>query len=333
MANKAIFLDRDNTLIEDPGYINDPAQVKLLPNVSHSLIQLKKMGYKLVIVTNQSAVARGIISEQTLESIHQKLRELLACDGAYVDKIYYCPYHPDATVPEYRQQSSLRKPDSGMLLKAAEEMDLGLQHCWMVGNSYSDIAAGSKAGCRTILINSHKAPPLKQPGDINPDKKAVNITEAANIIKMYDRQNKITEQSPDNPVTIEAPCQTTEAESALTERQPEPIPAEKPEFQDEQTNRKTEITINQTPTDKTHRLLEEMLKHFRNIHRSEMFEEFSVTKLIAGIVQILVIACLLLSLWFLMDPTRTAVSVQTAIGYAIVLQLMVIAFYIMHNRR
>ena len=93
MGNAAIFLDRDDTIIEDPGYINDPEQVKLLPGVTDALSQLKKMGYKLVVVTNQSAVARGMVSEEVLEEIHERLRKLLGRKRVYLDGIYYCPYH------------------------------------------------------------------------------------------------------------------------------------------------------------------------------------------------------------------------------------------------
>ena len=100
MPNKAVFLDRDDTLIEDPGYINNPDQVKLLAGVSEALVELRDMGYKLVVASNQSAVARGIISEKMLGEIHSRLRELLAHKGAYLDHIYYCPYHPEGVVPK-----------------------------------------------------------------------------------------------------------------------------------------------------------------------------------------------------------------------------------------
>ena len=124
MTDKAVFLDRDNTLIEDPGYINNPDQVKLLPGVPEALIELRKIGYKLIVITNQSAVARGIITEKILEKIHQKMKTLLAHAGAEIDKIYYCPYHPDGVVQKYRKESNLRKPGPGMILTAANEMNI-----------------------------------------------------------------------------------------------------------------------------------------------------------------------------------------------------------------
>jgi len=153
MANKAVFFDRDDTLIADPGYINDPDEVKLFEGVPQVLIELKDMGYKLVLVSNQSAVARGIVTEQVLGKIHDRLEQLLAQNGAYLDKIYYCPHHPDGVIKKYRKESKLRKPEPGMLLIAAKELVLDLENSWMVGNSPTDIEAGRAAGCSTILID------------------------------------------------------------------------------------------------------------------------------------------------------------------------------------
>ena len=111
MSDKTIFLDRDSTLIEDHGYINHPDQVKLVDGAAKALGEFAAMGYKLIVVSNQSAVARGIVSEEVLEQIHNRLKQLLAKNGAYLDRIYYCPYHPDAIIPKYRKESNSRKPN------------------------------------------------------------------------------------------------------------------------------------------------------------------------------------------------------------------------------
>ena len=105
MSNRAIFLDRDGTIIEDPGYLSHPEQVNLLDGAAEALNELRAMGYKVVVVSNQSGIARGILSENDLEEIHDRLRQLLAEKGAYLDQIYYCPYHPDGVVPKYRKES------------------------------------------------------------------------------------------------------------------------------------------------------------------------------------------------------------------------------------
>ncbi len=153
MFNKAILFDRDDTLIADPGYINHPDQVTLLDGVAKALIDLKSLRYKLVIVSNQSAVARGIVTEKVLDEIHDRLKQLLAEKGAYIDQIYYCPYHPDGVIAKYRKESELRKPNPGMLLTAAKEMNIDLSQSWMIGDSSRDVEAGLSAGCKTILIN------------------------------------------------------------------------------------------------------------------------------------------------------------------------------------
>ncbi len=339
MANKAIFLDRDNTIIEDPGYINNPDQVKLLPGAANALIQFRKMGYKLIVVTNQSAVARGIVTEKVLSQIHDKLQELLAQDGVSLDRIYYCPHHPDGVVAKYRKQSDMRKPSPGMFLAAAEEFDIDFSLSWMIGNSYSDIAAGQRAGCKTILINSSLNETYRKPSDPVPDKKAVNIKEAVNIIKMYKRSDRIPTK-----IAIKAkPAEPSEVQTTTP-------PAEQP-VEDKKVPRKTatpktpatpaaRIDSRQKNTndksihsEKTHQLLEEMVRHLKNIRRADMFEEFSIAKLIAGALQVLACSCLALSLVLLLLSNTPVSTIHTTIGYAIVLQLMAIAFYIMRDRK
>lgn len=195
MANVAVFLDRDDTIIEDPGYINDPAQIKLLGGVVESLRRLQKMGFKLVVVTNQSGVARGIVSEEVLEKIHERLQNLLIRRRIHLDGIYYCPYHPEGVIAKYCRESEFRKPGSGMLTQAAEDLDIDLEQSWMIGNSYSDITAGAGAGCRTILISSSAKLPRRSRSDARPDKTAANIKEATNIIKMFQRENLVDRKS------------------------------------------------------------------------------------------------------------------------------------------
>lgn len=153
-AQAAVFLDRDHTLIEDPGYLNDPSAVRLLPGAAEAVQLLRAAGYRIVIATNQSGLARGRITEAQLEAVHQRLRELLQAHSTDVDAIYHCPYLPgeEAVVEQFRRDSELRKPRPGMLHLAAREMGLDLTRSWMVGDSARDVEAGRAAGCRTILI-------------------------------------------------------------------------------------------------------------------------------------------------------------------------------------
>lgn len=359
MSEKAIFLDRDDTLIEDPGYINDPEQVKLLDGVPEALIQLKALGYKLIVVTNQSAVAHGIVTEKVLGEIHERLKQLLTDKNASLDRIYYCPYHPEGVVPKYCKESNSRKPSPGMLLKAADEMDIDLGQSWCVGNSSRDIEAGLRAGCKTILIDM---PPAhqKQPASslslagVNPDYKAVNIKEAVNIVKKYLR-SPADQQKQAQPISTsqtEPASQVAEEVSDLAEsperidvQQPAPEPQE-PEMQQTEPPKQPPKHPKQTPepqiqppaeqqipADKTEALLSSILGQLKNMQRAEMFGEFSIMRLMAGIVQIIVLFCLLVTVWFLMSPERQDNSVFIALGFAIVFQLMTLTFYIMQGKK
>ena len=315
MSDKAIFLDRDDTLIEDLGYINHPDQVKLLDGVAEAIIELKAMGYKLIVVSNQSGVAHGIVSEEVLGQIHARLRQLLAESGARLDGIYYCPYHPDGVVPKYRKDSDWRKPNPGMLLAAADEMDIELSRSWVIGNSGRDIEAGLRAGCKTVLLNQSPHQKLPEPGQPNPDYKAVNMREAVNIIKKYHRsshKHPAKAQSAPKPQTKSA---LQDAES----RQP----------------RESGTVLNEEKIsgDRTEQLLNSILRQLKSMHRDDIFGEFSIMRLMAGIVQIIVLFCLLISIWFLLSPARQDNSVLITLGFAILLQLMSLTFYIMHGRK
>ncbi|MBN1817929.1 MAG: HAD family hydrolase [Sedimentisphaerales bacterium] len=354
MKNRAIFLDRDDTLIEDPGYINHPSQVKLLPHVCEALIELRQMGYKLVIVTNQSAVARGIVTEEGLEEIHERLIGLLRHEGAGVDRIYYCPYHPNGIIPEYRQDSDLRKPNPGMLLLAAQEMDIDLEASWMLGNSYRDIAAGMRAGCKTILITSAEKPAQRGATDPVPFKKAVNIREAVNIIKMYDQHSRFVETKTEPHIAQQEPelavvnagshiehtptGQSRDRGTGLGLMTPDTFTVSTESASFKPSSAVEDDVNRQEPTEtvqanRMEQLLEEMVRHLKALHRETMFHEFSILKALAGVVQVIVIFCLVWSLWFLLDPQARTSSVHTLIGYAAVLQLMVIAFYMMRDRK
>jgi len=190
MAHKAVFLDRDDTIVDDPGYIRSPEQLRLIPGAAEALKQLKKMGYLLVVITNQSGVARGFVTEEQLEEIHQELRRQLAADNATIDGLYYCPYHPDGEIKDFSVESNLRKPNAGMLFQAEEDLDIDLTQSWMIGDSYRDIQAGKAAGCHTVLVDVPGKIREKKKTDTEPDRKAVNLREAVNIIRMYEFHQK-----------------------------------------------------------------------------------------------------------------------------------------------
>jgi D,D-heptose 1,7-bisphosphate phosphatase len=152
----AVFLDRDGTLIEQVHYLSDPDRVRLLPRTAEALRRLHAAGFARVVVTNQSALGRGMISEEQLHQIHHEMNRQLAAEGTAVDAIYFCPEVPasdDRSVVEHGD----RKPGPGMLIGAAEELDLNLDASWMVGDMLSDILAGINARCRgSILVRTGK---------------------------------------------------------------------------------------------------------------------------------------------------------------------------------
>jgi D-glycero-D-manno-heptose 1,7-bisphosphate phosphatase len=182
MNNAAVFLDRDGTIIEDRHHLGDPDEVRLLPDAARAIRMLSDEGFLVIIASNQSGVARGLFDEETLAAVHARLEELLAAENTGLDGAYYCPYldGPEATVSVYRRDSELRKPKPGMLRQAARELDIDLNRSWMIGDSASDVEAGSRAGCRTILLNGGEGTDpseAAQADDVVP-----GLIDAANII-------------------------------------------------------------------------------------------------------------------------------------------------------
>ncbi|MFJ5229597.1 D-glycero-alpha-D-manno-heptose-1,7-bisphosphate 7-phosphatase [Kitasatospora sp. NPDC088391] len=147
-----MFLDRDGTLTEPRHYPRRPDDLVLRPNIGAALRALRHEGFALVVVTNQSGVARGLLTPDDLEAMHDRLRGLLADHGVHLDGIYACPHHPDGTVTRYRSACPCRKPAPGMLHRAAHDLGIDLLRSWTVGDSACDIAAGRRAGTRTAAV-------------------------------------------------------------------------------------------------------------------------------------------------------------------------------------
>jgi D-glycero-D-manno-heptose 1,7-bisphosphate phosphatase len=155
----AIFLDRDGVLNREQSYITDPDQIALLSGAAEAVRSLNLAGWLVIVVTNQSAIARGYLSEEGLEKIHERLLTLLAIEGAKIDAIYFSPYHPEASVEAYRRASDCRKPGPGLLLQAARDFCIELSSSIMIGDTLTDIEAGINAGLGTtyLLRSGHGA--------------------------------------------------------------------------------------------------------------------------------------------------------------------------------
>ncbi len=307
MSNKAVFVDRDGTLMEDPGYLNDPSAVKLLPGVELAIKSLKQAGYLIVVVTNQSGVARGLITEENLEAVHAELRRQLGEKGAHVDGIYYCPYHPEGTVDAYAVDSELRKPKPGMLLKAASELEIDLTRSWMVGDRAHDVEAGQRAGCRAIRIRT-PGPGQQRPDDesVQADYVVRNLVEAARLIL---RAPPVAV-----PVGAEA-AQVPAGQERLLEGEP----------------RGAAISNGSLMSDRQVRL--EILRHVRQFAQRSLAEqeEFSITKLIGGIVPVLALLSLLLVLISGVGGDVPLANLWALV--AIALQVMALTFFMMQRSK
>jgi histidinol-phosphate phosphatase family protein len=172
--SKAVFLDRDGTLSEHVHYLSDPEKFRLMPDAIKALKLLAGAGYKLVVVTNQSGVARGLFTEETLARIHGRMKMLLADGGVRLDGVYYCPHHPEAGC-------SCRKPATGMIDAACAELGIECEGSFMVGDATADILLGENAGLKTILVATGYGGKEKDVA-IRPDYVASDLYEAALII-------------------------------------------------------------------------------------------------------------------------------------------------------
>lgn len=155
---KAIFLDRDGTINKYVGFLRSADEFELLPGVAEALKIINQSGYLAIVVTNQPVIARGEMTFEELDVVHNKMETLLGKEGAYVDAIYYCPHHPhrgyEGERPELKIDCNCRKPKPGMLLKAAKDFNIDLSESFMIGDSENDMQAGKNAGCKTVLLDS-----------------------------------------------------------------------------------------------------------------------------------------------------------------------------------
>ena len=196
MAERAVFLDRDNTIIDNDGYLGDPSKVKLLTGAATALSAIRARGYRMIVVSNQSGVARGMFDENAVEAVNQEMcKQLREQAGAHIDASYYCPYHPEAPIAEYRVDHEWRKPKPGMLKQAAADFGLDLSQCWTIGDQPRDIAAGAAAGTRTILLRDpdHKSTDADPPSlEVSPNFIVKTLADAARIIAREGKNNPAT---------------------------------------------------------------------------------------------------------------------------------------------
>jgi D-glycero-D-manno-heptose 1,7-bisphosphate phosphatase len=166
--NRAVILDRDGTIIVDKVYLNDISKIEYMPGALEGLREMRDLGFRLIVATNQSGVARGLVAIETLYAIHEKIRGDLAREGISIEGFYYAPHSVES-------HHSMRKPKPGMLLAAASDFGLDLRQCYMIGDRDTDVLAGQAAGTKTIYLN-HTFP---QPEGLSPDFSCPDLLTAA----------------------------------------------------------------------------------------------------------------------------------------------------------
>lgn len=154
MLKTGVFLDRDDTIIKDQVYLSEPDRIEILPGAAEAIALLNAQAIPVIVITNQSGIARGVFDEVTLKEIHRRMLEMFNEKGASIDGIYYCPHHPEGSIKEFTRQCECRKPQPGMLIRAASDFKLKLENCYMVGDKEDDIETIQRVGGKGVLISA-----------------------------------------------------------------------------------------------------------------------------------------------------------------------------------
>ncbi len=337
MAERAVFLDRDDTLIDNDGYLGDPSKVKLLAGAATAVSAIRALGYRLIVVSNQSGVARGMFDEAAVEAVNQEMcRQLREQAGAHIDASYYCPYHPEAPIAEYRLDHDWRKPRPGMLLQAAADFGLDLSQSWMIGDQPRDVAAGAAAGCRTILLRDpdHQTTDADPPElQVSPNFIVKTLADSARIIAREGRNPPIAAAS------VTSPPQRAAETAVVTAHQPPPAPAEltpgpDPVAAELATERMSQqIAANATAPvpvppgmERLQKSLDDLVSQLRLQNRNaELDPDFSISRLAGLIVQVIAAIVFIVGLAFLLTAEvnltdwipimKSVIALGRAIGF------------------
>ncbi|MEO6434929.1 MAG: HAD-IIIA family hydrolase [Tepidisphaeraceae bacterium] len=339
MKRPAVFFDRDNTLIACDDYLGEASKVALVSGAASAVARARKLGYVTAVFSNQSGVARGYFSEEAVHAVNQRMDELLrdGNDKAVIDRHDFCPYHPDASIEKYRQDSPLRKPGPGMILAAAEALALDLSRSWVIGDAPRDIEAGHAAGCRTILFADpllKSSPAAQVERMVEPDYVCSTLNEALDFIEKSterraeehgDEQEEEKDQAarPDPP---SAPSASSENMDLVADMSMDTPP------RGASATRQAAAGVADAPastsTPKLEALALDILRELRRRHEQPE-QDFSVSKLLAGVVQVIVLFVLFLALLNRADDK----SLVPLLLFALTLQAMTIAMLIMGRQR
>lgn len=190
----AIFLDKDGTVVVDVPYNVNPSLLRLASGAAEGLPRLARH-YRLIIISNQSGIAHGKFDEAALVIVERRLCEMLAEIGAPLAGFYYCPHHPEGEVAAYRQSCDCRKPQPGLLVRAAAEHGIDTARSWMIGDILNDVEAGRRAGCRTVLIDNGGETEWQLSEFRSPDYTAPDLSAAAEVILATRGEEEISRRS------------------------------------------------------------------------------------------------------------------------------------------
>lgn len=372
MKRPAVFFDRDNTLIVSDGYLGDATKVELVPGAADAVARVRGLGFATVVFSNQSGVARGMFGEDAVHAVNAKLDEQLldANAGAVIDRHEFCPFHPEAIVDAYRQDSPLRKPRPGMIVQAAEKLALDLSRSWAVGDAPRDVEAGHAAGCRTILVKDITLAPsaaANSASDVDPGFVVGSLREAVDVIAREtlgdapaEEGGAAAEAAPPDvpPETIHLPPMPSPAHPAAKHAPRAPAPAPVEPAPAPQARRDTPTGISPaapradapsppaaTPaippaaaappsaahagtasSQRLEEIAEEILAELSR-RNEPVVPDFSVSKLMAGIVQVIALAVLFMAYF------RTGLPQQATLLAALTLQCFTIALLIMGRQK
>jgi len=333
----AVFIDRDNTLIHNDGDLGDPDAVKLKRGVAEGLMALRMAGFRLIVITNQGGVARGAYSEADVDAVHQRIAGVVeeqAQQQPVIDRFYYCPYHPDGAVEEYRRDHPWRKPHPGMLLQAARDMNLDLASSWLIGDQGRDVQAGRAAGCRTILIGEDEQVVREQ----RPTAAVADFAAAVELIlRQTTRERPVTNGASGETMATATTTKrgrkgkrsqsssAEDADPAVETRAAPPATGGTPP-EGHTPSRRPAREAGDTALEPLRRTMVELTEELRTQRQRQA--EFTPLKMAAGLCQLLVLLLALLGLLQINEPS----VMMGWLGYAVLMQLVTITLLLFESR-
>lgn len=190
----AVFLDRDGTINVDVNYLSSPDEVEFIPRSIDAIRELNALGLRVFVITNQSGIARGLLTEDAMHAVHERMNALLALEGARIDDFFFCPHHPDAVVAQYRTACACRKPEPGMLREAARKHGVSLAASFMIGDKGVDMLAGKAAGTVCIQVATGYGTAERREAEHTRDYFTGDLFEAVQIVKSIIYQRRLSHE-------------------------------------------------------------------------------------------------------------------------------------------